>query len=152
MLTKFFCKPKPETPTNKSVSRITPHNITHLAPNEVFVFGSNANGAHGGGAARVAYEKFGAIWGQGHGMQGMSYAIDSMSGDDALRKDIDDFVAYAKQHPNKTFLVTRIGCGIAGKRPSEVAPMFAACRELDNVHLPASFWEIIGKPESTTNE
>ena len=83
MLTKFFCKPKPETPTNKSVSRITPHNITHLAPNEVFVFGSNANGAHGGGAARVAYEKFGAIWGQGHGMQGMSYAIDSMSGDDA---------------------------------------------------------------------
>lgn len=136
---------------NNTASRVTPGKITRLAPNEVFVFGSNALGHHAGGAAKVALEKFGAVWGQGHGLQGKAYAIDSMSGDDAMMRDVAAFVAFAKQHPEKIFLVTPIGCGIAGKRPSEVAPMFKDCAEMENVCLPASFWKVIGKPQSLLN-
>lgn len=135
-----------EKSSNSPETRITPNNITRLAPGEIFVFGSNALGHHAGGAAKVAFEKFGAIWGQGHGLQGMAYAIDSMSGDEAMKKDIADFTAFAKQHPEKTFFITPIGCGIAGKQPSEVAPMFKECASLNNVCLPASFWNIIGRP------
>ena len=65
---------------NKFKNRVTPERINHLESNEVFVFGSNARGLHYGGAARAAVEKFGAIMGQGHGLQGKSYAINSMSG------------------------------------------------------------------------
>ncbi len=71
-----------------------------------------------------------------------------MSGNEALMRDVAKFVAYAKQHTEKTFLVTPIGCGIAGKTPSEVAPMFKDCAELENVCLPASFWNVIGWPQS----
>ncbi len=139
---------KLEKSSNNPDSRVTPANITKLAPGEVFVFGSNAAGQHAGGAARVAADKFGAVWGQGHGLQGMSYAIDSMSGEDALRKDVNDFIAFAKGHPEKTFFVTAIGCGIAGMRPSQVAPMFKECLEMKNVCLPADFWDVIGWPEA----
>lgn len=104
--------------------RITPNQIRTLDSNEIFVFGSNANGMHGGGAARAAVNHFGAIWGQGHGLQGQSYAIDSMSGIEPLKKDIADFVAFARQHSEMRFLVTRIGCGIAGYKASEMAPLF----------------------------
>lgn len=123
--------------------RITPNHIKTLADNEIFVFGSNANGMHGGGAARAAVNHFGAIWGQGHGLQGQSYAIDSMSGIEPLKKDIADFVAFARQHPEMRFLVTRIGCGIAGYKASEMAPLFKDCAELENVTLPADFWQAI---------
>ena len=136
-----------EKSSNNPNLRITPDNITRLAPGEVFVFGSNALGHHAGGAAKTAFEKFGAVWGQGHGMQGMSYAIDSMSGNSALQKDIADFVKFAKTHPEKRFFVTPIGCGIAGKHPADVAPMFEECSQLDNVCLPASFWNVIGWPK-----
>ena len=138
---------KLEKSTNNPEARVTPAEITRLAPNEVFVFGSNGLGHHAGGAAKVAFGKFGAVWGQGHGAQGMTYAIDSMSGNEALKKDIDNFVAYAREHSEKTFFVTPIGCGIAGKHPSEVAPMFKQCSEMENVCLPASFWNVIGWPE-----
>lgn len=138
---------KTEKSPNNPESRVTPANIQRLAPGEVFVFGSNSLGHHAGGAARVAFDKFGAVWGQGHGMQGMSYAIDSMSGDEAMRRDISAFITFAAQHADKTFLVTPIGCGIAGKHPSEVAPMFEDCARLTNVCLPASFWDVIGWPE-----
>lgn len=130
-------------------SRVTPERITHLAPGEIFVFGSNARGMHGGGAARQAYESFGAVWGQGHGLQGRSYAIDSMSGLGALQEDAQQFCEFARSHPNMRFLVTLIGCGIAGFHPSDVAPCFEACRELSNVTLPAEFWDILGGPEAT---
>ncbi len=136
-----------EKSSNNHESRVTPGNITRLAPNEIFVFGSNSLGHHAGGAAKVAFEKFGAVWGQGHGPQGMTYAIDSMSGNEAMMKDIADFIAFAKQHTDKTFFVTPIGCGIAGKQPSEVAPMFKECARMENVCLPASFWNVIGWPE-----
>ena len=132
---------------NNPSSRVTPGNITRLAPNEIFVFGSNSLGHHAGGAAKVACEKFGAIWGEGHGMHGKTYAIDSMSGNDAMQRDVTAFIAYAKEHTDKTFFVTPIGCGIAGKHPSEVAPMFKECAQMENVCLPASFWDVIGWPE-----
>ncbi len=134
-------------PNNPS-SRITPVMITRLAPNEVFVFGSNEQGLHYGGAAKQAVECFGAIMGQGHGLQGKSYAINSMSGLADIAKDVEIFVAYAKDHPEKRFLVTLIGCGIAGFHPSDVAPLFEGCRKLDNVCLPTEFWDIIGAPEA----
>lgn len=123
--------------------RITPNQIRTLDSNEIFVFGSNAKGMHGGGAARAAVNLFGAIWGQGHGLQGQSYAIDSMSGIEPLKKDIADFVAFARQHSEMRFLVTRIGCGIAGYKASEMAPLFKDCAELENVTLPEDFWRAI---------
>ena len=115
----------------------TPAFITHLAPNEIFVFGSNLAGMHGGGAAHMAYEKFGAEWGVGVGPTGRCYAIPTMQGGvETIRPYVDDFIAYAKQHPELRFLVTRIGCGIAGFKDEEIAPLFVAARDLANVALP----------------
>ena len=95
--------------------RVTADMIASLAPEEVFVFGSNLAGSHGGGAAWTAYNKFGAIWGQGVGMQGQSYAIPTMQGGvDTIAPYVDEFIEYARTHPEKKFLVTAIGCGIAG--------------------------------------
>lgn len=105
--------------------RITPRWIDHLKENEIFVFGSNLAGMHGGGAARVARLHFGAIMGQGVGLQGQSYAIPTMQGGvDTIRPYVNKFIAYAKQQPNKHFLVTPIGCGIAGFEPEDIAPLF----------------------------
>ena len=121
-------------------TRFTPDFITELKDNEIFVFGSNLQGMHGGGAARLAYEKFGAIWGQGVGLQGQSYGIPTMHGGvDAIKPYVDEFIEFAKSHPELTFLVTRIGCGIAGFRDEEIAPLFNECIEIDNVILPRSF-------------
>lgn len=115
--------------------------ISRLAPNEIFVFGSNAEGRHGGGAARFAMDRFGAVWGQGHGPQGQSYAVDTMSGTDAMAADIAKFLDYAARHPKQVFLVTELGCGIAGYRPADVAPLLAAAPA--NVALPASFLDVL---------
>ena len=105
--------------------RYTPEDIRELGPGEVFVFGSNLSGMHGGGAARVAYEKFGAVWGQGTGLQGRSYGIPTMQGGvETIRPYVNEFIGFARQHPELTFLVTRIGCGIAGFRDEEIAPLF----------------------------
>ena len=120
--------------TNK---RTTPEWIDSLEPNEVFVFGSNLEGMHGGGAAFVAYRKFGAMMGQGVGMQGQSYAIPTMHGGvDAIRPYVDEFIAFAQAHPELVFLVTRIGCGIAGFLDSEIAPLFAEAHAVPNIVLP----------------
>ncbi len=121
-------------------TQFTPNYITELKENEIFVFGSNLQGMHGGGAARLAYEKFGAIWGQGVGLQGQSYGIPTMHGGvDAIKPYVDEFIEFAKSHPEMTFLVTRIGCGIAGFRDEEIAPLFKECIEMENVCLPRSF-------------
>ncbi|MCI6428483.1 MAG: hypothetical protein MR809_06345 [Rikenellaceae bacterium] len=123
---------------------MTPDFITELKEGEVFVFGSNKEGMHGGGAARIAYKEFGAIWGEGVGMTGRCYAIPTMDGSlDIIRKHVDDFTEYAAAHPELTFLVTRIGCGIAGWRDSEIAPLFGKASELGNVTLPEKFWKIL---------
>lgn len=116
---------------------VTPEFITHLKENEIFVFGSNLQGMHGGGAARMAYERFGAIMGQGVGLQGQCYAIPTMHGGvEAIRPYVDEFIAFAQQHTELTFLVTRVGCGIAGFRDEEIAPLFADAHLLPNVALP----------------
>ena len=125
-------------------NRITPNRITSLAEGEVFVFGSNARGFHAGGAAALAADRFGAIWGQGEGMQGRSYAIPTMEGLDNLREAVNRFTDYASEHPELRFLVTRIGCGIAGHTVEEVAPFFKGCLMLENVALPQEFWDFFG--------
>ena len=120
--------------------RYTPGRITHLNENEVFVFGSNLGGMHGGGAARTAYENFGAVWGEGVGHFGKTYAIPTMQGGvETIKPYVDQFIAYAAEHPELTFYVTRIGCGIAGFRDDEIAPLFKDCKNMDNVVLPRSF-------------
>lgn len=89
--------------------RVTPEWIHDLAPNEVFVFGSNLGGMHGGGAARIAYRCFGAKMGVGVGLQGQSYAIPTMQGGpETIRPYVDEFIDFARQHPETTFLVTPI--------------------------------------------
>jgi len=124
--------------------RITPERIVSLRENEIFVFGSNLEGQHAGGAARIARESFGAIMGQGVGLQGQSYAIPTMQGGvETIKPYVDDFIRYADCHPELTFLVTRIGCGIAGFRDSEIAPLFASAYSLPNIHLPESFWKVL---------
>ena len=124
------------------MKRITPDFIHSLNNNEIFVFGSNLAGMHGGGAARIAVDKFGAIWGQGVGLQGQSYGIPTMHGGVVTIKPyVDEFIAFAKQHPEMTFLVTKIGCGIAGFRIDEIAPLFAAAVNVENIHLPQEFWD-----------
>lgn len=111
--------------------------ITKLNGDQVFVFGSNAQGKHLGGAARQAWKRFGAVWGCGHGHHGQSYAIDTMSGPERFEAEVGEFIKYASAHPNLTFLVTEVGCGIAGYKPSSVAPWFSAAP--GNVRLPESF-------------
>ena len=117
--------------------RTTPNFITRLEPNEVFVFGSNLQGMHAGGAARVALEHFGAVPGQGVGLQGQSYAIPTMQGGvDTIQPYVDEFIDFAKLLPELTFLVTRIGCGIAGFTDGEIAPLFTQAHHVDNIILP----------------
>lgn len=133
--TRNFC--------NMNNNRITPDHISSLKAGEIFVFGSNARGMHAGGAARYALDHFGAIWGVGEGLQGQSYAIPTMEGLDSLKLAVDRFIAFAKQHTEYKFLVTPIGCGIAGYRESQIGPMFAQAVDIHNVFLPAGFWDVL---------
>lgn len=120
--------------------RFTPANIKYLKENEIFVFGSNLDGLHGGGAAKAAHMNFGAIWGQGVGLQGQSYAIPTMQGGvETIKPYVDEFIRFAEEHPELTFYVTRIGCGIAGFSDAEIAPLFIDALEMSNVFLPKTF-------------
>lgn len=133
--------------------RVTPAQINSLGDNEVFVFGSNLRGLHGGGAARFAYDNFGAEWENGVGMQGKSYAIPTLSLPGGAKEHmlsvseigryVNDFLNFAQNHPELTFYVTPIGCGIAGFKPIQIAPLFKDATFIDNVYLPAEFWKII---------
>ena len=124
--------------------RVTPDNVRNLEENEIFVFGSNASGFHGGGAAAFAMRNFGAIWGQGEGLQGHSYAIPTMEGIPDLAEAVKRFAKFAEEHAELRFLVTRIGCGIAGYTAEQIAPLFKECIHLENVALPADFWDVLG--------
>ncbi|MBQ8021459.1 MAG: hypothetical protein IJ255_02055 [Bacteroidales bacterium] len=118
----------------------TPEFITELKPDEIFVFGSNLAGMHGGGAAYVAYRKFGAIMGCGVGLQGQSYAIPTMQGGvETIQPYVDEFITFAAAHPEWFFYVTRIGCGIAGFQDHEIAPLFHKAVGRENVCLPETF-------------
>lgn len=120
-------------------------NITHLKENEVFVFGSNLSGIHGSGAAKQALQ-WGAIWGQGVGLQGQTYAIPTKSEGikrtlyiEEIKPYVDQFIEFAKKHPNKNFLVTEIGCGLAGYSPKDIAPLFENSKNIKNIFLPENF-------------
>jgi|GEM_PF-1169011 len=123
--------------------RVAPGHIRSLDPDEVFVFGSNLKGMHGGGAARKALD-FGAVMGQGVGMQGQTYAIPTMQGGvNTIKPYVDEFIEFAKNHPEKKFLVTRIGCGIAGFKDSQIAPLFKEALDVENIYLPKSFINVL---------
>lgn len=122
----------------------TPQRISELKEGEIFVFGSNLAGAHGGGAAWLAYERFGAVWGEGVGLHGQSYAIPTMQGGvETIKPYTDEFIRFAKAHPELKFFVTRIGCGIAGFRDEEIAPLFAHAIDVNNIILPKEFADIL---------
>lgn len=125
-------------------ARTSAGRIEQLAENEIFVFGSNLAGMHGGGAARLARIKWGAVMGQGVGLQGRTYAIPTMQGGpETIKPYVDEFIAFAKAHPELRFLVTEIGCGIAGFTPSQIAPLFAGAADVPNILLPARFWDVL---------
>ena len=130
--------------SSQNYERVSPRFINSLSDNEIFVFGSNLQGHHGGGAALIAYEKFGAVWNEGVGLHGKTYAIPTMHGGvDDIRPYVDEFIDFAKENKQYKFLVTRIGCGIAGFKDHEIAPLFAKALELENMYLPSSFLECL---------
>lgn len=134
---------------NREYNRIerplyTPERLSSLKEDEVFVFGSNLAGMHGGGAARAAMSRIGAVWGQGVGLQGQSYAIPTMQGGvGTIKPYVDEFTKFAEDHGDLFFYVTRIGCGIAGFKDEEIAPLFANASVLHNVCLPKSFADVL---------
>ena len=126
----------------------TPDYIDTLLPGQIFVFGSNTLGYHTGGASGTARKKFGAIWGQAEGLQGQCYAIPVDYGkgirkDEEVRAAVHRFITFARDHGDKFFLVTRIGCGIGGYRDDEIASFFKDALDLKNVSLPKSFVEAL---------
>lgn len=121
--------------------------ITELKPNQVFVFGSNLAGKHGGGAARQALESFGAKLGNGRGMQGQSWALPTLGFNfeklslDEIEENLNDLKEYAQHNPNTEFLLTKIGCGIANFEVSEIAQL---CSNMpSNVILPKEFIDFL---------
>lgn len=134
------------------MKRISPKWIDKLAPNEIFVFGSNLEGLHSGGAAAVA-RKWGAVWGQGVGLAGQTYAIPTMQGGvETIKPYVDEFLSFAKKNPHLKFLVTEIGCGIAGFTVEQMAPLFkqAIDESMENIFLPERFYNILTS-EKTPN-
>lgn len=130
-------------------NRTTPDQINELAPNQVFVFGSNTEGRHGGGAAYFAHKHFGAEWGLAEGLSGQTYAIPTCDimidkvDIEVLSQSIDRFIGHACGTADTIYLVTPIGCGIAGFTPEEIAPLFLLAKQVENIHLPESFWQIL---------
>jgi len=127
--------------------KYTPENITELNKGEVFVFGSNTMGIHGAGAAKLAMEKFDAKFGVGCGPTGRCYAIPTKDNKiqtlpiTRIKEFVDSFLNYAKNKSHKTFLVTKIGCGLAGLKIANIAPMFK--NKTENVILPEEFHDYI---------
>lgn len=125
------------------------NNITELKDNEVFVFGSNLIGAHGAGAAKMALNRFGAILSKGVGLQGQSYAIPTKDRNiitlpiSSIKPYVDEFIKYAKFRHDLDFLVTEIGCGLAGYEPKDIAPLFKEAQYVGNIYLPQSFINIL---------
>lgn len=125
-----------------SRTRFSSERIESLRADEIFVFGSNRQGWHGGGAAAYARQRFGAVWSEGVGRTGQCYAIPTMDGSvEKIRPYVEEFVVYAEAHPELIFLVTEIGCGIAGYTVTQIAPFFSAALDLPNVLLPQRFVE-----------
>jgi len=125
--------------------------IKELKENEVFVFGSNLAGIHGGGAARTAMMKFGAEYGKGIGHYGKSYAIPTKDYNIEtlnlweIKPHVDNFIDYAKRNTELIFLVTNIGCGLAGYEIKDIAPFFRECLNMHNVKLSKEFYDFLSK-------
>lgn len=125
--------------------RYTPENINDLSIDEIFVFGSNLKGQHGGGAAKLAM-KFGAKWGKGIGLAGNTYAIPTKEDFrrsltvDEIRPFVDQFILFAKESEDYVFLVTKIGCGLAGHSVENIAPLFERAKNISNIILPKEFY------------
>lgn len=127
-----------------SKRKSSPAIISNLAENEIFVFGSNLEGLHHGGSAQTAFAKFGAQWGVGTGLAGKTYAMPTIHGGvDEIQPYVDEFIEFARLNPGLRFLVTRIGCGIAGFSDEEIAPLFESATDVENIYLPEIFLEII---------
>lgn len=115
----------------------------------IFVFGSNLAGIHGAGSAQHARLYHGAILGQGVGLQGKSYAIPTKDQHfnvlslEVIRGYVNEFRKFAIEHPEMQFKIVAIGCGLAGYKPEEIAPMFAGLP--DNCNLPEEFKEILDR-------
>lgn len=138
----------------KEYKGVTPDYIDRLLPNQIFVFGSNVLGYHTGGASRTARKKFGAVWGQAEGLQGQSYAIPVDFGrgirkDTEVKASVEKFIAFAKEHEQLFFFVTRIGCGIGGYRDDEMAQLFKDALDVRNICLPKSFVDVLKGGEVT---
>jgi hypothetical protein len=122
--------------------------ITELKSNEVFVFGSNQAGIHGAGAARQALG-FGAVLGQGYGHHGQTFAIPTKTNRlitlpiYMIEQYVDGFIYYAQKHLELNFLVTEIGCGLAGYNVNTIAPLFEECLDMENVWLPERFIDVL---------
>lgn len=114
----------------KSRYRFTPERIEDLHPSEVFVFGSNMNGNHVGGAANLAFQRFGAVWGVGEGLRGNSYALPTLDRNmrrvslRSLAWAFKNFFREVDANPGMVFLLTKVGCGIAGYAAADVAGVF----------------------------
>jgi hypothetical protein len=110
------------------------------ADSAIFVFGSNLAGRHGKGAALSAVREHGAIYGRGIGLQGRSYAIPTKDYQlktlplDSINRHVQAFIEFASKRPDMVFNVTRIGCGLAGYKDWQIAPMFRDAP--DNCNLP----------------
>jgi hypothetical protein len=123
--------------------------ITSLKDDQVFVFGSNLSGIHSGGAAKIA-RVFGAEIGNPVGMQGQTYAIPTMDAYalnplpiEKIKEYVDEFFDYAIANPHLTFLVTKIGCGIAEYKCEDIAPLFKRAEGQKNIHIPIEFMFIL---------
>lgn len=133
--------------------RFTPEKITTLGENEIFVFGSNLAGIHGAGAARLAMDRFGAVFGKGIGLFGKTYALPTKDRHietlplEEIQKMVDYFIDYASVHVSLVFLVTKVGCGLAGYTEEQIAPLFKKALQYPNIILPESFYNIIKENE-----
>lgn len=130
-------------------NKITPEFVKEVSKDEIFVFESNKSGIHGAGAAKYAREQFGAGYGIGIGMTGQCYAIPTKGkklqvlGLDEIKSHVDRFIMGAKHMTDKTFYVTKIGCGLAGYTVDDIAPLFENVLHLPNVKLPIEFLTIL---------
>lgn len=133
------------------MNKVTPDNITTLYVNEIFVFGSNESGRHGKGAAKTAM-KWGAKYGQAEGLQGRTYGIPTVNASisnplkpEKIKIYVDRFIKFCQSRPDLHFLVTEIGCGLAGLNIKQIAPLFKDAVGISNISLPKRFIRILDK-------
>lgn len=131
--------------------RVTPEDMGDLTKNQVFVFGSNESGIHGAGAAAYANKVFGAALYVGYGPTGRCFAIPTKDWEiktlplEVVKVYVERFIAFTKgwhQH-HKEFMVTKIGCGLAGFTVEQIAPLFKDCRDQKNIWLPQDFHDVL---------